>query len=101
MGRLTAKPAIGLADGPAHATSQVCNLVQRRPQLASLLAAVGYGEAFPCGVAPHMGAQGVEVRSIAVAERPAKSDVEQKPTMKQFRVRRDARCLSRRTPLRN
>jgi hypothetical protein len=31
-----------------------------------------------------MGRAGVEVRSIAVAERPAKSDVRAKPTMQQL-----------------
>jgi hypothetical protein len=89
LGRFTPhKPAIGLADGAAHATLQaaraVRNLVQRRPQLAPHLAAVGCGEALPCRVAPHMGREGVEVRSIAVAERPAKSDVRAKPTMQQL-----------------
>jgi hypothetical protein len=33
---------------------------------------------------PHMGRKGVEVRSIAVAERPAKSAVRAKPTMQQL-----------------
>jgi hypothetical protein len=66
-------------DGAAHATLQaacaVCNLVQRHPQWAPLLAAVGCGEALPCRVASQMGREGLEVRSIAVAERPARSDV--------------------------
>jgi hypothetical protein len=50
---------------------------------------------------PTHGAQSVEVRSIAVAECLAKSDVRAKPTMQQLGVRRDAHRLSRRTPLRN
>src|SRR5262245_15665106 len=62
LGRLTrtspllALPTVQLMPPcwPAHA---VCNLVQRRPQLAPLLAAVGCGEALPCGVAHTWGAR--------------------------------------------